>query len=164
MFASSAKSCADAKLEFYLPSGVTPNTNSHFHQIPQRQSQPLLTLCGDSNVGDRKTEISSQLPILSAQRLQQGGPLTIRLDAAAASKVTFLISWTELVQLPRNPDGTFGSRLQQQEDGFVCPGTEGVVINSELVCNGEEAFAQNSVISRVVKYQFLSFRCHQLPR
>jgi len=88
-------------------------------------------------MGDRKTEISSQLPILSASRLQQGGPLTIRLDAAAASKVTFLISWTELVQLPRNPDGSLGSRLEQKDEGgFLCPGPDGVVIDSELVCNG----------------------------
>lgn len=154
IFASSAKNCADAKLEFYLPSSPTtsipsPGSSGSYYSnilgmpstpIQKQQPQPLLTLCGDSNLGNRKTEISSQLPILTANKLKQGGPLTIRLDASAASKITFLISWTELYQLPKNPDGSLmTSKLEQknlEECGFLCPGPEGICIAKELECNG----------------------------
>ena len=165
IFASSAKSCADAKLEFYLPSSPAPpvpaaggsgsyyntiiNSMSAATPVQRQQPQPLLTLCGDSNLANRKTEISSQLPILTAQKLKQGGPLTIRLDAAAASKITFLISWTELFQLPKNPDGSLMmSKLEQknivEECGFLCPGPEGVCIAKELECNGVQNCPSNN--------------------
>jgi len=160
IFAVSSKSCSDAKLEFYLPTAPAPNKqkypsgsvpgtssnafNAYYNpyytsKTQKTQAQPIMTLCGDSNVGDRKTEISSQLPIISAQKLKDGGPLTIRLDAAAATKLNFMISWTELYQLPKNADGTLmTSKLEQQSGencGFICPGPEGVCIAKELVCN-----------------------------
>ncbi|CAL8141415.1 unnamed protein product [Orchesella dallaii] len=159
VFAMSSKSCQDAKLEFYLPSkptaSITPGvyynpslgiSPYHSYVPPKLQHQPLLTLCGDSNVGDRKTEITSELPILSAQKLLQGGPLTIRLEASAASKLNFIISWTELYQLPKNPDGSLMTsklELKGEDCGFICPGPEGVCIAKELVCNGVQNCPSN---------------------
>ena len=189
VFSSTSKSCADAKLEFFLPSSPLPppsaggQTNHYgssggyrggvppFYNYPQKQhAQPLLTLCGDSNIGDRKTEISSQLPILTAQKLQQGGPLTIRLEASAASKINFLISWTELYQLPKNPDGTpmtskIISDAGKDDCGFICPGTEAVCITKELLCNGVQNCPSNSsgphdeseVICKTTENKFIVF-------
>lgn len=56
----------------------------------------------------------------------------------AASKLNFIISWTELHQLPKNPDGTLKtSKLEGKEDcGFLCPGQQGICIERNLVCNG----------------------------
>jgi len=116
VFSTSSKSCGDAKLELHVPSA-----NKH--------NSPLLTLCGDSNVGDRKTEISSQLPIISADKLKGG--ITIRLEASTGSKLNFVISWTELTRL----DGSKTDAMRGGCGGYLCPGTD-ICIERDLLCNG----------------------------
>jgi hypothetical protein len=122
VFSTSSKSCSDAKLELYLTS-TSSSSNKH-------SSSALLTLCGDSNVGDRKTEISSQLPIIPSDRLKHGG-LTIKLEASTASKLNFIISWTELNRM----DTTKSEQRAAACPGYLCPGTD-ICIARDLLCNG----------------------------
>ncbi|XP_018027741.1 cubilin isoform X1 [Hyalella azteca] len=65
------------------------------------------------------------------------GSLIVHFKSQAPGHSNFQLTWTELVELPRNSDGTImTSKLSAPgECKFVCPG-QAACIHEDLVCNG----------------------------
>ncbi|RXG58476.1 hypothetical protein Avbf_16806, partial [Armadillidium vulgare] len=92
--------------------------------------KPTFTVCESSTTEEVRTNI------LKSKDLRDGSVI-IHFRSAAPGHSNFKLTWTELMELPKNSDGTvMTSKLSApNECQFICPG-ESACILEDLVCNG----------------------------